>query len=212
MMLFLTHKPHKIFSTLIFLISSGCIFSTVANAENMLVDANILYTIPDAGGSDNFHTGKILSLNYNYYALPWLAVTSGLFLSEEIADNPSTDIVGTFQARIETSGFTVGLRPEYAFSKRNKIYGRAGILVYKTKLTVDEYFAPGLISGSTSDTANGNGFIIALGWAHSFTQKVSLQIELKTQQQLDLFDGKTSADNVFDISYSGFSLGLGYAF
>jgi len=178
----------------------------------MLIDANVFYTAPDAGGSDDFHTGKILSVNYNYYALPWLAVTSGLFASEEIADNTRTDIVGTYKASIETHGFTLGLRPEYLFSKRNKIYGRAGFLLYKTSLKVEEYFAPGLPSGSNTDSTDGNGYFISLGWAHSFTKKVSFQLELKTLRQLDLFDGKTSAENVFNMNYTGFSLGLAYAF
>lgn len=201
------YKPHNIIFSLIILAMSN-----IAHAENMLIDANILYTIPKAGGSDNFHTGKVLSVNYSYYSLPWLAVTSGLFVSEDIADNTTTDIVGTFQATIQTRGFSVGLRPEHVFSKRNKIYGRASILVYSTNLTVEEYFAPGLPTGSTSATTDGNGYIIALGWAHSFTQKVSFQLELHSLQQLDLFDGKTTANNVFDLNYTGLSLGLGYAF
>jgi len=181
-------------------------------AKNMLVDVNMFYAIPDAGGSDDFHTGKLFSLNYNYYALPWLAISTGLYLSEEIADTPRTDIVGTYQASIQTQGFTFGLRPEYAFSKRNKVYGRGGFLFYKTDLQVEEYFAPGLPSGSNTDSTDGFGYFIALGWSHSFTEKVSFQLEIKNHQQLDLFDGKTTAENVFDINLSGFSFGLGYAF
>jgi len=187
-------------------------FSNATQADNMLIDANVFYAIPDAGGSDDFHTGKILVVNYNYYALPWLAVTSGFFASEKITDNTRTDIVGTFQASIETHGFTLGLRPEYLFSKRNKVYGHAGFLLYKTKMKVEEYFAPGLISGSSTETTDGNGYFFALGWAHSFTQKVSFQFELKTLRQLDLFDGQTTAENVFDMNYTGFNLGLAYAF
>ncbi len=200
-------KQYRIFFTFI-----GLICASVTHAENMLVDVNVLYTIPDAGATDDFRTGKILSVNYNYYTLPWLALTTGIFISEEISENANSDIVGTFQTRIETSGITLGLRPEHAFSDRNKIYGRAGLLFYKTKLSVEDYFEPGIPGGTTSASTDGNGYILALGWAHYFTPKVTFQLELKTQQHLDLFDGKTNADNVFDISYSGFSIGLGYAF
>jgi len=188
------------------------LFSNTAFSTGKFIDGNVFYNIPDAGGSDDFHTGKILTVNYNYYYLPWLALTTGLFFSEEIFDEVKTDIVGTYQASIETRGFTLGLRPEYNLSKRNKIYARTGILLYKTKLIVDEFFEPGLPSGSTSETADGNGYFIGMGWQHSFTDKVSFQLELNKQKQLDLFDGKTNLDRVFDLNYTGFSIGLGYAF
>lgn len=200
-------KTIKIILAVIFIfISAG------THAENMSIDGNILYAIPDAGGSDDFHTGKIINVNYNYYTLPWLAITTGLFFSEEIFDEVQRDIVGTYQASIETHGLTIGVRPEHQFSKRNKVYGRLGFLLYETKLRVDEYFEPGLPTGSNAETTDGNGYFIALGWQHSFTDKVSFQLELNTQRQLDLFDGKTSADRVFDLNNNGFSLGLNYAF
>jgi len=201
------YRPYK----LILALFCGAFLNTT-QADNSLIDANIFYTAPDAGGSDDFHTGKILSVNYNHYALPWLAVTSGFFASEEIADNTRTDIVGTYRPSIKTHGFTIGLRPEFIFSKRNKIYGHAGILLYKTSLKVEEYFAPGLPSGSSTEATDGNGYFISLGWAHSFTKKISFQFELKTLRQLDLYDGKTTAQNVFDMNYTGFSLGMAYAF
>ncbi|RDH82894.1 MAG: hypothetical protein DIZ80_11540 [endosymbiont of Galathealinum brachiosum] len=188
------------------------LLSKMSYAEDMFVDTNILYTIPDAGGSDDFHTGKIIHINYNYYYLPWLAVTSGAFFSEEIFDEPRTDIVGTYQASVKTYGVTIGLRPEYTFSKRNKIYGKAGILLYDTKLNVQEFFEAGSPGGTSSDSTDGDGYFLAIGWAHSFTDKVSFQLELNSQVQLDLFDGETSADNVFDLTNSGFSVGLAYAF
>ncbi len=200
-------NPFKIFFTLICIV-----FSNTTHADNMLVDTNIFYTIPDAGGTDDFQTGKLININYNYYALDWLAITAGLFTSENISDKTTTDIVGTYQVIIQTQGLTLELRPEYAFSKRNKIYGRTGLVFYETKVTVDEYFAPGLPSGSTSNTADGKGYSLALGWSHSFTQKFSFQLEIKSQQQLDLFDGKTSPDKIFDLNFTGISLGLGYAF
>lgn len=196
-----------------FLIIFICIqLSSFSYAENMFVDGNILYTIPDAGGSDDFHTGKIISINYNQYFLPWLAVTSGIFFSEEIFDEIQTDIVGTFQASLKTYGVTVGVRPEHQFSNRNKIYGRLGILLYDTEINVEDFFGIGLPSGTSSSSTDGKGYFMAIGWAHSFTDSVSFQLELNTQKQLDLFDGKTSPENVFDLNNTGFSIGLGYAF
>jgi len=186
--------------------------SNVSHSKDMLIDGNIFYTVPDAGGTDDFHTGKILSFNYSYYYRSWLAFTAGIFFSEEIYDEIQTDIVGTYQASIETRGLKLGIRPEYSLSKQNKIYARLGIISYKTKLIIDEYFEPGLPTGSSDDTATGNGYLIGFGWQHSFTDKVSFQLELKNQKQLDLFDGKTTPDRVFDFSYTGFSIGLGYAF
>ncbi|MGB5457877.1 MAG: hypothetical protein WBO18_18160, partial [Gammaproteobacteria bacterium] len=50
-----------------------CILVTgTANADEeivrkQLVDASLLYATLDAGGNDNFHTGKMLSINYSYY-------------------------------------------------------------------------------------------------------------------------------------------------
>lgn len=191
---------------------SCIIFSNAAYSKSKLVDANVLYTIPDTGGTDDFHTGKVVTLNYNYYYLPWLALTTGLFFSEELFDEVQTDIVGTYQASIETRGLSFGLRPEYNLSVQNKIYARTGILLYKTKLIVDEFFEAGLPTGSTNSTTDGNGYFIGIGWQHSFTDKVSFQLELNNQRQLDLFDGKTSPDRVLDVNYTGFSIGLGYAF
>ncbi len=187
-------------------------FSNLSFAQNMLFDGNILSAIPDAGGSDDFRTGKIVQLNYNYYVYPWLALTSGLFYSETILDSIKEDIVGTYQASIETSGITLGIRPQHKFSDRNKVYGRVGLLLYDTKLSVEEYFEPGLPTGTNTDSTNGYGYFIGLGWAHSFTPKISFQLELQTQNQLDLFDGKTNADNVFDLKLTGFSIGMAYAF
>lgn len=192
-----------------------CLFqSHILLAENMLFDANILYTIPDikAKDTDDFHTGKIVNFNFNYYTHSWLALTAGLFVSEEIFENPNSDNVGTFQTSLETQGITLAIRPEYKFSDRNKVYSRLGILFYQTNLKVNEFFELGRIVGSKSRTANGNGYLFSLGWAHNFTQHVSFQLELYNQTQLDLFGGETKTDKAFDLSNSGFTLGLGYAF
>ncbi len=184
----------------------------VCHADKMLVDANILYAMPDAGGSDDFNLGKIASINYNYYYRPWLALTAGAFISDEIIDAPKTDIVGTYQTFIETYGLTLGMRPEHVFSERNKIYARAGVLYYDTTLSVEEYFEAGVPAGTTSSKTNGYGYFIAAAWSHSFTKSVSFQLELSQQKQLSLFEGKTTASNVFDLSFTGISIGVGYAF
>jgi len=190
----------------------GCLFIPALSyaEDNMLVDVNVLYSVPDAGGSDKFHTGKILSVNYNYYFKSWLAATTGVFISEEISTDPATDVVGTYQATIDTWGVTFGVRAEYLSSNRNKVYARAGLLHYETELTVDEFFAPGLIEGSSTSKADGLGYFAALAWAHSFNKQVSLQLELSTMTQLDLFKGETTRP--FDLTNTGFSIGLGYAF
>jgi len=194
----------------IFIFTAFLLLPASSNADNMLVDANVLYSVPDAGGSDNFRTGKLLSVNYNYYFKSWLAATTGIFISEEIKANPITDVVGVYQTKIDTWGITFGVRPEYVISMRNKIYGRAGLLFYKTKLTVDEYFAPGLEAGSRSSIADGNGYFFALAWAHTFNKRLSFQLEFSSMTQLDLFKGKTTRS--FDLKYTGFNIGMAYAF
>lgn len=199
----------KLLATLITIVCF--IIPVISYAENTLIDANVFYSIPDAGGTDDFHTGKTINVNYNYYFKPWLAVTGGVFFSEEIFDNVRSDINSTYQSSLESRGITLGLRPEHKFSDRNKVYGRAGILYYDTTLRVSELFEPGISNSSTQSTS-GNGFFIAAGWAHSFTQKVTFQLEVASYKQLKLFDGKTSSSQVFDLTNAGFSIGLGYAF
>jgi len=199
------------FNPLRILVAVMCLqIAFICHAEKSLVDANILFAVPDAGGNDDFHTGNIVSINYNYNFLPWLGIYTGVYLSEEIYDDPKKDIVGTFQSHVETRGLTLGVRPEYVFSKRNKIYARVGVLFYKTELTVEEFFATGLPSGSTSGRTDGFGYLTALAWSHTLTEKASFQLELGNMVQLELFEGETS--NSFDMSYSGFSLGMSFVF
>lgn len=178
----------------------------------MLLDANLLFALPDAGGSDDFNLGRVLSINYNYYYRPWLALTAGAFLSDELIDKPKADVVGAYQSFIETYGLTLGLRPEYVSSKRNKIYARAGFLFYNTTLSVEEYFETGLPAGTTSSNTTGYGYFISAGWAHTFGNNISFQLELSQQKQLSLFEGKTAANNVFDLGLTGISFGIVYAF
>jgi hypothetical protein len=48
--------------------------STSGYAKDMLIDVNVLFAVPDAGSSDDFHTGKTLSVNYNYYFLQSITI------------------------------------------------------------------------------------------------------------------------------------------
>ena len=188
------------------------LFSANTGAQNSLIDVNIYYAIPDAGGNDTFHTGKTATLNYSYYPLSWLAMSAGIFFSEEIFDQTKTDIVGSYQSSIQTRGMTIGIRPEYRLSKRNKIYFRGGFLLYDTRLTVSEFFEPGRPSGKSSASTQGNGYYLAFGWSHYFTDTVSFQLELASLSQQRLFADQTRSDNVFDLSFRGFSIGLAYGF
>ncbi len=196
--------------TLRIILLSGLFLPSLSFAENMLVDVNVMFSIPDAGGDDDFHTGKTLFVNYNYYFKPWLIATGGLFISEKISTNPKSTVTATEQQTIESKGITFGLRSEYEFSKRNKIYGRLGLLLYTSKLTNDEYFSPGIPVATTSASTDGYGYYVAMAWAHSFTQKVSMQLELLTMAQLDLFKGKSKFP--FDLKNTGMNIGVGYAF
>lgn len=204
-------KQIKLFFTLLCFIQAFW-YVGISSAENMLIDANILYAIPspDVDADTDFHTGKILNLNFNYYTYPWLALTAGVYTSEEIFEDISADNVGRYQTSLEMSGLTLAVRPEHKFSERNKVYGRLGILFYKTTLNVGEYFEPGRPSGVKGKTANGNGYLFSVGWAHNFTQKVSFQMELYNQTQLDLFSD--SSKKGFNLNNTGFTLGQGYAF
>jgi opacity protein-like surface antigen len=151
----------------------------------------------------------MLAINYNYYFKPWLAATASLLLTEEIPEKQQTDVAGDYRGIIETQAIILGVRPEYAFSHRNKIYGRAGVLAYQTELQVEQYFGNGLPNGTTSADTDGFGYIVAAGWAHNFTARFSFQAELNYMVQSDLFE---ESPNAFDLTSSGGGLGFGYAF
>jgi hypothetical protein len=197
-------------TTLRVILLSSLFLPAISFAENMLIDVNVLFSVPDAGGTDDFHTGKTLFVNYNYYSKPWLVATGGVFITEKISTNPQSDVVGTHQETIESKGITFGMRSEYEFSKRNKIYGRFGLLLYSSKLTVEDYFNPGLPVTKVSDSTDGYGYYVGMAWAHSFNRKISLQLELLTMAQLDLFKDKSKFP--FDLKNTGINIGVGYAF
>ena len=186
-----------------------CLFTTASEADNHLVDANLMYPTLDAGGNDDFHTGKMLQINYNYYFKPWLAVSAGVIVTEEIAEKPQQDAAGLFRGIIQTDALVIGLRPEYASSDRNKVYARTSVLAYHSTLQVEQFFGSGLPNGITSDSTDGYGYLVGFGWAHSFTKRISMQLEISHMAQLDLFD---SSPRSFDLKSNSFGLGIGYAF
>jgi opacity protein-like surface antigen len=195
--------------TILCLLVMGTASADDGVVRKQLVDVNLLYAVPDAGGNDDFHTGKMLAINYNYYFKPWLAATASLLLTEEIPEKQQTDVAGDYRGIIETQAIILGVRPEYAFSDRNKIYGRAGLLAYQTELKVEQYFGTGLPNATTSADTDGFGYMAAFGWAHNFTARFSFQAELNYMVQSDLFE---ESPNAFDLTSGGGGFGFGYAF
>jgi hypothetical protein len=202
---------HHIFRLLVlmFLLVAGSAGAGEEPLRKHLVDANLLYVTLDADGNDNFHTGQMLAINYSYYFKPWLAATASLLLTEEIPEKPQTDVGGDYRGIIETQAIILGVRPEYAISARNKVYGRLGVLAYQTDLKVEQYFGTGLPNGITSSDTDGFGYMIAVGWAHNFTPRFSFQAELNYMVQTDLFE---ESPNAFDLTSSSGGFGFGYAF
>ena len=191
------------------LLLSGVVTADDQQAKKHLVDANLMFATLDAGGSDNFHTGRMLQINYNYYFKAWLAVSAGVIVTEEIAEEPQQDIAGEFRGIIQTNALVLGLRPEYAFSDRNRVYARTSVLAYSSELQVEQFFGSGLPNDTSSDTTDGYGYLAGIGWAHSFTKRISMQLELSHMAQLDLFDESSKS---FDLKSNSFGLGIGYAF
>ena len=177
--------------------------------RKQLVEASLLYGIPDAGGNDNFHTGKMLSISYSYYFKNWLAATASLLLTEEIPEKQQTDVAGDYRGIIQTQAIILGIRPEYAFSDRNKVYARAGVLAYQAELQVEQFFGTGMPNGTTSADTDGFGYMVAAGWAHNFTRRFSLQLELNYMVQTDLFEDSPRS---FDLTTGSGGFGFAYAF
>ena len=130
-------------------------------------------------------------------------------LTEEIPEKQQTDFGGDYRGIIETQAIVLGVRPEYAFSARNKVYGRIGMLAYQTELQVEQYFGTGKPNGTTSLDTDGFGYMVAAGWAHNFTRRFSLQFELNYMMQSNLFE---ESPNAFDLTSSSGGFGIAYAF
>ena len=179
-------------------------------AKSMELDVNMMLTTMDAGGNDEFHSGKAVAVHYNYYFKNWLAADIGLMTTAKTLDQDRTDVVGTYRASIQTSSVLLGIKPRYRFSAPYEIYGRMGLLYWQTELEVEEYFAEGIPGGIISATDKGTGYYASIGGAHYVTENVIVQLELSHMKQLDVFQGQT--DFPFDLTINALSIGVGYRF
>lgn len=184
--------------------------SCVAYADNMQLDANLLLTGMDAGGNDNFKSGRAIVLQYNYYLNNWLAADVGLMVSDKTLEESSQDIVGDFRTNIQTQAVLLGIKPSHRLESPYEFYGRLGLQYWRTELEVEEYFGPGIPAGSSSADDTGYGYYLGLGVAHYVTEKFIVQFELRHFKQLDVFEGQSAFP--FDLTINAFSVGVGYRF
>ncbi len=178
--------------------------------KSMQLDVNLLLTTMDAGGNDDFHSGKAVAVHYSYYFINWLAADIGLMTTAETLDESRTDIVGTYLASIQTSSILLGLKPRYRFIAPYEVYGRLGLLYWNTELEVEEFFSEGIPGGKTSATDNGEGYYASIGGAHYITENVIVQLEIRHMKQLDVFEGQSNFP--FDLTINALSIGVGYRF
>ena len=178
--------------------------------KNMQLDVNLMLTNMDAGGNDDFHSGKAVAVQYSYYFNNWLAADIGLLTTDKTLDQDRTDIVGDYRASIQTSSFLLGLKPRYKFSAPYEVYSRFGLLYWSTELEVEEFFAEGIPGGIISATDNGSGYYVSIGGAHYITENVIVQLELRHMKQLDVFEGQSNFP--FDLTINALSIGVGYRF
>lgn len=191
------------------IVVTTCMVLTV-RAENMQLDVNLGWTRLDAGGNDEFKSGKALAVHYNYFLKHWLAADIGLYVSDKTLEESRKDIVGDFRTSIQTQAILLGLKPRYKFSAPYEVYGRLGLQYWRTELEVEEYFGPGIPEGKTSATDTGYGYYVSIGGGYYVTENVIVQLELRHMEQLDVFEGKTQYP--FDLAINSFSFGLGYRF
>ena len=182
----------------------------VASAEKMQFDVNTSITFLDAGGDDNYESGRTLTFFFDYKLKPWLALDAGLLLSDKTQDEIRTDIVGTYQATIETKSLLLGIKPLYKFDGPFEIYSRVGLQIWDTELEVEEYFGTGIPGGLATVNDRGYGYYINIGGAHNITEKVLVQLEISYMKQLDVFEGQSSYP--FDLTINSIGIGLGYRF
>ena len=181
-----------------------------AHSENMQLDANLFLTGYDAGGNDEFHSGKAINVNYSYYLKDWLAVDAGLMVSDKALDESQTDIVGTYRASIQTQAILLGVKPRYRFEAPYEVYGRLGLQYWNTELEVEEYFGTGIPEGTDSATDSGTGYYFSLGGAYYVADNIIVQLELRQMKQLDVFEGQSAYP--FDLTINALSFGVGYQF
>ena len=85
-----------------FIIVLMTVMPMAVHAREMQLDASVLLTAMDAGGNDDFKSGKGLALQYRYYLKQWLAADVGLFVSDQTLTESSRDVVGDYRARIQS--------------------------------------------------------------------------------------------------------------
>lgn len=193
--------------SLVFAATSLCL---TAHAENMQLDANLLVTGFDAGGNDDFKSGRALAVHYSYYLKDWIAADAGLLVTDKALDESRRDIVGDYRASLQTTSILLGIKPRYKFSTPYEVYGRLGMQYWQTELEVEEYFNDSTPEGSSSLTDTGYGYYASLGGAYYVTENVVLQLELSRFTQLDVFAGESNYP--FDLAITALSFGVGYRF
>jgi hypothetical protein len=193
-----------------FIIGLMTVIPVTVYAGEMQLDASVLLTDLDAGGNDEFKSGKGLALQYSYYLKEWLAADVGLFVSDQTLTENSQDVVGDYRASIQTNSVLLGIKPRYKFSAPYEVYGRLGALYWQTELEVEEYFDESIPGGKTSATDTGTGYYASLGGAHYIGEHVVVQLELRHMMQLDVFEGESNYP--FDLQINALSFGLGYRF
>jgi opacity protein-like surface antigen len=179
-------------------------------AENMQLDVNLGWTSLDAGGNDEFKSGKALAVHYDYFLKHWLAVDIGLYVSDKTREESRQDIVGDFRTSVQSQAVLLGLKPRYKFSTPYEVFGRLGLQYWRTELEVEEYFGPGIPEGVDSAKDTGYGYYASIGGGYYVTEKIMVQLEFRHMTQLDVFEGKS--DYPFDLAINSFSIGLGYRF
>lgn len=194
---------------LVIILIVTCMSFTV-HSEKMQLDANLLLTGFDAGGNDEFHSGKAVAVHYNYYLKNWLAADVGLLVSDRMLDQSRKDIVGDYRASLQTQAVLLGMKPRYRFEAPYEVYGRLGLQYWRTELEVEEYFGVGIPEGKESATDTGAGYYFSLGGAYYVADNVVLQLELSRMVQLDVFEGQSAFP--FDLTINAFSFGVGYQF
>jgi len=194
----------------LFFIGLMTLISVTVHAREMQLDASVLLTAMDAGGNDDFKSGKGLALQYSYYLKQWLAADVGLFVSDQTFTNSSRDVVGDYRASIQSKSILLGIKPRHRFAAPYEVYARLGIQYWQTELEVEEYFNESVPGGKTSATDTGTGYYASLGGAHYISERVIVQLELRHMMQLDVFEGES--DNPFDLRINALSFGFGYRF
>lgn len=194
----------------LFIVVFMCCMPFTIHAREMQLDASVLLTGMDAGGNDEFKSGKGVALQYSYYLKEWLAADIGLFVSDQTLTESSQDIVGDYRASIQTNSILLGIKPRYKFSAPYEVYGRLGVLYWQTELEVEEYFNESVPGGKASETDTGTGYYASLGGAHYIGERVVVQLELRHMMQLDVFEGESNYP--FDLRINALSFGLGYRF